>query len=178
MATGLLRAPDRRGTPPGYARRNQEMPTGLGHYDAGALGSLAGRPQGAVLSVWEDAGADLAGAGEELRRSRAACSQRSNSTSVSGRARNSDIAFGRRFKRFRIVPHRPPIIAHSHVWQTPFGKTISRERRTLRQARAGSGRRSPRHVEAAARKGYRRTRTGGAYRLMRWLRSHPERFPA
>jgi hypothetical protein len=58
--------------------------------------------------------------------SRSASFQRSNATSVSSGATDQHIPFRRGIERLRVVPHHPPINAHSQVWQTPSGTTTSR----------------------------------------------------
>ena len=50
----VLRSTNGGGAPSGPARRQHEMPAGLGHHDAGTQGGMAARPQGNVLSVRQD----------------------------------------------------------------------------------------------------------------------------
>src|SRR5262249_46451874 len=44
--------------PPGPPCRYQEMPAGLGHHHARTQSGVAGRPEGTLLSVWQDIPAD------------------------------------------------------------------------------------------------------------------------
>ena len=50
----VFRPPDHGRAAAGPARRQQKMPAGLGHHDAGTQGGMAARPQGNVLSLWQD----------------------------------------------------------------------------------------------------------------------------
>ena len=52
----VLRSTDSRRAPSGSARRQREMPAGLGHNHARAEGCMAAGPQGALLSLRQDLG--------------------------------------------------------------------------------------------------------------------------